>query len=72
MKPTNIPSTDSISELAGFWDSHELTNFEDELEDVHESVFERPTEETVTIHLTCAPSWPATNILCPIRCSIRP
>lgn len=51
MKATNIPNTDSISELATFWNTHDLTDFEDELEDVHEAVFERPPEETVTIHL---------------------
>jgi predicted DNA binding CopG/RHH family protein len=51
MKATKIPNTDSISELAAFWDSHDLTDFEDELEDVHQAVFERPPEETVTIQL---------------------
>jgi predicted DNA binding CopG/RHH family protein len=51
MKAMKIPYTDSISELAEFWDSHDLTDFEDELEDVYETVFERPPEETLTIHL---------------------
>ena len=56
-KPMNtpkIPPTDSIAELARFWDTHDLTDFEDELEEVPESVFERPAGETVMIHLPAA------------------
>ena len=51
MKIPKIPQTDSIAELARFWDTHDLTDFEHELEEVHESIFERRAEETVTIHL---------------------
>ena len=40
MNRTNIPQTDSIQELADFWDTHDLTNFEDELEEVSEPVFD--------------------------------
>ena len=40
MNPTNIPQTDSIQELADFWDTHDLTDFEDELEEVTEPVFD--------------------------------
>ena len=36
----NIPKTDSIQELAHFWDTHELTDFEDELEEVSKPVFD--------------------------------
>ena len=46
-----IPPTDSLEALARFWDTHDLTDFEDELEEVREPVFERRAEETVTIHL---------------------
>ncbi len=49
MKKTQIPETDSIDELARFWDTHDLTEFENELEEVTEAVFER--EMSVTIHL---------------------
>jgi hypothetical protein len=38
---SNIPQTDSIHELAQFWDTHDLTDFANELEEVHEPVFER-------------------------------
>ena len=54
MKTPKIPHTDSIAELARFWDTHDLTDFADELEEVPESVFERRAEETVTIHLPAA------------------
>ena len=54
MKSPKIPHTDSIAELARFWDTHDLTDFEDELEAVPESIFERRAEETVTIHLPTA------------------
>jgi hypothetical protein len=37
-KPT-LPKTDSIQELAEFWDAHDLTDFEQELEGVPEPVF---------------------------------
>ena len=40
MNRTNIPQTDSIQELADFWDTHDLTDFEDELEEVTEPVFD--------------------------------
>ena len=40
MNRKNIPKTDSIQELAHFWDTHDLTDFEDELEDMNEPVFD--------------------------------
>ena len=43
-----IPRTDSIQELAQFWDVHDLTDFEEQLEEVSGTVFER---STVKIHL---------------------
>ena len=54
MNTPKIPHTDSIAELARFWDTHDLTDFEDELEEVPASVFERRAEEPVTIHLPAA------------------
>ena len=48
MKPKKIPQTDSIRELAEFWDTHDLTDFEDELEEVHDPVF----QPGVTVPLT--------------------
>jgi predicted DNA binding CopG/RHH family protein len=43
MSSRKIPQTDSIEELARFWDTHDLTDFEDQLEEVTEPVFERIT-----------------------------
>lgn len=40
MNRKHIPKTDSIQELAHFWDTYDLTDFEDELEEVDEPVFE--------------------------------
>jgi actin-like ATPase involved in cell morphogenesis len=36
-----IPTTDSIQELAVFWQNHDVTDFESELEEVSEPVFQR-------------------------------
>lgn len=41
MKKPKLPNTDSIHELAAFWDTHEATDFEDELEEVANPVFVR-------------------------------
>jgi hypothetical protein len=46
-----IPKTDSIEELAKFWDTHDITEFEDELEEVGEPVFDRDAQAVVRIHL---------------------
>jgi len=40
MKGDKIPETDSIEELSRFWDSRDLTDFEDQLEEVTEPVFQ--------------------------------
>ena len=49
MKKQKLPQIDSIEELAQFWDSHDLTEFEDELEEVTEPVFERETAVTIRL-----------------------
>jgi len=36
-----LPKTDSIKELAYFWDTHDITDFDDSLEEVEETVFSR-------------------------------
>ena len=36
-----MPKTDSIQELATFWQRHDLTDFEDELEEVPGLIFQR-------------------------------
>src|SRR5258707_9630755 len=49
MKKSNLPKTDSIDELAKFWDHHDLTEFEAELEEVTEPVFVRRDEIQVRL-----------------------
>ena len=49
MNTKRLPETDSIQELALFWDTHDVTKFEDELEEVGAPVFERDTD--ITVHL---------------------
>ena len=51
MKTSKIPQTDSIQELARFWDSHDLTDFKDQLEEVTDAIFERIPDSVMTIHL---------------------
>jgi hypothetical protein len=51
MRNQRIPETDSIEELAAFWDTHDLTDFEDQLEEVTEPVFVRRKPATVEISL---------------------
>jgi len=43
MTKTKIPETDSIHKLVEFWDKHDLTDFQTELEEVKDVVFERQT-----------------------------
>ena len=40
MTTSRLPQTDSVQELANFWDTHDVTEFEAELEEVDERVFE--------------------------------
>ena len=49
MSTEHLPKTDSIEELAKFWDSHDLTDFDDQLDEVSEPAFER--DATFTVHL---------------------
>jgi hypothetical protein len=49
MKTSKLPNTDSIQELARFWDTHDLTDFEGELEEVAGPVF--ASDDTIQLHL---------------------
>ena len=51
MKFPRIPDTDSIEELARFWDSHDLTDFEEQLEEVRTPVFVRGKQAALAITL---------------------
>jgi hypothetical protein len=48
---SKIMRTDSIEELARFWDAHDLTEFEDEMEEVEEPVFDKEPQAIMRIRL---------------------
>jgi len=48
---TKIPQIDSIHELARFWDTHDLTEFEDDLEEIEKPVFDRGEQGMMRIRL---------------------
>lgn len=51
MRRQKLPDTDSVEELARFWDTHDLTDFEGELEEVAEPVFVRAKGASLRIDL---------------------
>ena len=51
MRRQQIPQTDSIRELAEFWDTHDVTDFDGELEEVTEPVFGPKRGAIVEVHL---------------------
>lgn len=51
MKKPKIPSTDSIEEFARFWETHDATDFENEVEEVTEPVFVRKPRTLMTLRL---------------------
>lgn len=46
-----LPNTDSIEELAKFWNTHDLTDFERDLEELGEPVFVRKEGTSLRIEL---------------------
>lgn len=46
---SKLPETDSITTLAEFWQTHDLTDFEDALVEVTEPVFERAEPLSVVL-----------------------
>jgi hypothetical protein len=49
MKTPKLPRTDSIKELAKFWEGHDFVDFEDQMERVEEPIFDTAT--SVVVHL---------------------
>ncbi len=41
MKELKIPQCDSIRELGRFWDTHDLTDYGDQLGEVTDTIFEK-------------------------------
>jgi hypothetical protein len=48
----NIPKTDSIKELAAFWDTHDVTEYGGELVEASEPVFSRRSTRGITVPLS--------------------
>lgn len=55
MKKPRLPKTDSIRKLADFWDRHDLTDFDADLEEVAEPVFARRAGAASTIIVPLKP-----------------
>ena len=51
MKKNKLPNTDSVQKLADFWDAHDVTDFEGELEEVVEPVFLRTKNGRAAINV---------------------
>jgi len=51
IKRQRLPDSDSVEELAGFWDNHDLTDFADDLQEVSEPVFVRAKGASLSIEL---------------------
>ena len=51
IRKRRLPRTDSVEELAVFWDKHDLTEFGDELREVSEPVFVRAKGASLSIEL---------------------
>lgn len=49
MKAKTIPQFDNIPAMASFWDSHSLTDFDDELEEISGKVFQRAKSITIKL-----------------------
>ena len=57
-----LPNTDSIEELAEFWDAHDLTDFEEDLEEVRQPVFVRAKGTSLRIQLRSSEAQHLRNI----------
>lgn len=51
MKRQRIVQTDSIRQLSDFWDTHDVTDFDEELEEVTEPIFLLGRKAVVKVHL---------------------
>jgi hypothetical protein len=46
-----IPEFKTVQEMAEFWDTHEITEFEDELIEVEESIFKNLKQRVISVIL---------------------
>jgi len=50
-KQIKIPEFKTLTEMADFWDTHSLTEFEDHLVEVKEPIFEHLRDRRITVTL---------------------
>lgn len=50
-KIMNIPEFDTFQDMAQFWDTHEITDFEAQLQEVREPIFDHLNQRSLIIHL---------------------
>lgn len=50
-KTISIPEFTTIQEMATFWDTHEITNFEAELSEVTEPILNLPEQKEIAVRL---------------------
>lgn len=50
-KTLTIPEFTNIQEMATFWDTHEITDFEAEVSEVTEPIFNLPEQKEITVRL---------------------
>jgi predicted DNA-binding ribbon-helix-helix protein len=53
-KPIVLPEFRTLQEMAEFWDTHDITHFEDQLVEVHEPIFEDVRSHVLTVTLDAA------------------
>ena len=50
-KKVKIPEFKTIEEMARFWDSHDITDFEDQLTEVKEPIFQKMKSRIISFKL---------------------
>jgi predicted DNA-binding ribbon-helix-helix protein len=50
-KKMKIPEFKTIEEMARFWDSHDITDFEDQLTEVKKPIFDKIKSKTISVKL---------------------
>lgn len=61
--PMNIPDFITVDDMAQFWDSHDVIEFEDELIEVKEPIFDHLQRRAITVMLDVEHSMLLNNIL---------
>jgi len=52
MEKMKIPEFQALEEMANFWDTHDVTDFENEMQEVHEPIFDGMNNNIISLALT--------------------